>query len=289
MKKLLISIVLILLAVGIRYIHSFNSCGEISFFDVGQGDSFLIQSSDHQTQVLIDGGPEYIVLDELGKVMPSWDKEIELIILTHPHADHLNGLISVVKRFNVNEVWLTGVAFKSSAYKSFLDILVEEGVEVTYVNRGYSWNESDIGINLLGPDQSYLGATYIPENINNTSLVGIIELNQVSLLFTGDAELEQEVELLKHSDYYAIDIMQAGHHGSRTSNSPELVNHFLPRYAIIQAGIDNSYKHPHQETLQTFKRIGSKILRTDIEGTIMLSVCKPGEISRVSTENKFKK
>lgn len=289
MKKLLYIFILCLFVSVYGLMLRFGSCASATFFDIGQGDSFLIQSGDLKTQILVDGGPTFTLLDELGISMPPWDKTIELVVLTHPHADHLVGLAHVLERFNVKEVFITGISYPSPQYGAFMRNLNQYNIPVTHVNRGTSWEENDLSLKIISPDHIYLGHISPPNNINNSSIGGIIEFNGVKLLFTGDAEEEQESELLQHNDNLQADIMQAGHHGSRTSNSPALIQRVTPRYVVIQSGLDNSFKHPHSESLNTFMDVGTQIWRNDVQGQIRFNSCEAGVISRIRSDNGRKK
>jgi len=239
---------------------------QVSFLDVGQGDSIYIKTPD-QTDVLIDGGPDNSVLTELGAVMDFWDHEINVMILTHPHADHIVGLIEVLKRYEIKAVYYTGVIYPSREYDIWLNLIDEKNIPLYVVTQP---------MNLTFSDQTELQFLYPLEDltkkrhseINNTSIVAKLVHGKTSMLFTGDAEIEVERELMAAGADIDADWLKLGHHGSKSSSSEEFLRAVSPDQAIILAGADNQFGHPHLITLERLKRLMIPAIRTDTIGTI---------------------
>jgi competence protein ComEC len=233
----------------------------IYFFDVDQGDATFVKTPDGH-QILIDGGPKNYVIEELGKVMPFFDKTIDLVVLTHPHADHIDGLVEVLKRFEVRAVLMTGVYDGNSTYLEFLRVLEEDGIRVFFGEENFLFGE--VGLGVLYPLESFYGKSF--DNINNSSLVVQISYKDLDVLVTGDLEVEGEREILDLED---VDILQAGHHGSKTASSLGFLAKTSPEIVVISCGEDNKFGHPHIEALENMEMAGvEEILRTDIEGTV---------------------
>lgn len=257
-----------------------NQCYRFDFLDVGQGDAILI-STPQQQNILIDGGPGQVVLDELSKAMPWWDKTIDLVILTHPHADHLDGLLEVIKRFKVHEFYLTGAAYKTAQNQALFRLLIDHQINYKFPTAGTLFELDNLNLEILYPETPLIGQTEA-DNINNTSIASMVEVDGFRFLFTGDAEIEQEQELLALDHDYKANLFQAGHHGSRTSNSPEFISRIQPEYTVIQSGLTNSHSHPHSETIRTFQEAGTSIYRTDLHGQISFRVCS-GQVDTIRT------
>ncbi len=233
----------------------------IYFLDVDQGDATLVKTPDGH-HILIDGGPNNYVIERLGEVMPFFDKTIDLVVLTHPHADHIDGLVEVLKRFEVKNVLMTGVYDGNSTYLEFLRVIEEQDVRVFFGNENFLFG--DVGVDVLYPSESFFGKSF--DNINNSSLVVEVSYRDLDVLVTGDLEVEGEREL---SGLERIDILQVGHHGSKTASSLEFLAKISPEIAVISCGEDNKFDHPHVEALKNLELAGvGKIHRIDLEGTI---------------------
>ena len=247
---------------------------EVNFFDVGQGDAIFIETSSRH-QILIDGGPSPVILEKLGKEMPFWDRTIDLIILTHPEHDHLAGLIEVLKRYKVENILWTGVLRDTAEYKEWQRLIRDErekeGAQIKIAQSGQLinfGNQSNRYIEVLYPFENLEGQEF--KNSNNTSIVAKLIFGENSFLFTGDAYKSVEKKLVDKKADLASDVLKVGHHGSKTSNSEAFIKHVSPEIAVISAGKDNPYHHPHQETLDTLEKYGIKILRTDKNGDIKI-------------------
>ena len=245
----------------------------VHFYDVGQGDAIFIQTY-WGNQVLVDGGPGSTVLQELGKDMPFFDRTIEMIILSHPHEDHVSGLIEVLKRYKVQKVLMPDVEFDSSAFKEFLRLVEEEGAEKIYAHEGLRiWLDNTTVFDIYYPrpgkfvaDNDAQGLNGEKVNPNDVSIVGKLTFGRTRILFTGDAGFDIENLLLPKYNLDS-DILKVGHQGSKYSTSDAFLSEVTPDYAVIMVG-KNSYGHPTQETLDNLGEIRTKVFRTDQNHTI---------------------
>ncbi|MBP8979543.1 MBL fold metallo-hydrolase [Candidatus Dojkabacteria bacterium] len=233
---------------------------EVVFLNVGQGDAILIQQGNYQ--ILVDGGADDTVLYELAKYLPWYDKTIEKVVLTHPHADHINGLLLVLKKYTVGEVYYNPVEYPNLAYEylkdTYNDILVE-------IKSGDVLEYEDIYGVVLYP---FEGEKIQEKNVNNSSVVMLFVLNGYKVLLMGDAEAELEEKLLDYTFLEGIDILKAGHHCSRTSSSISFLSFTQPVVAICMCGIGNSLGHPHYETLEKFEKMNVQYFVTYRDGNI---------------------
>lgn len=241
---------------------------EVIFFDVGQGDATLIQTNDGK-QILIDGGPGKIILSKLGDAMPYWDRAIELVILTHPHADHLDGLIEVLKNYDVKKVLDSRVSYHTADYAEWRRLLEEKQIKTVTAKSGQRIHITQSAyLDVLAPFENFTATT--PKNIHDATVVTRFYGGSTSILFTGDIERRLEFELVSRGLDVDANILKIGHHGSKTSSSEYFLKAVSPETAIISAGAKNRYGHPHQSVLDRLERLGIKIRRTDIEGDIRL-------------------
>ncbi len=240
----------------------------VKFLDIGQGDSILIQTP-HGRQVLIDGGPGTTLLERLGEETSFWQKSFDLLILTHPDLDHLEGLLEVLKRYEVERVLMTGVRHGSTLYQSWLETLVELNIPVTIVSPDLDWMiDEGVYLDVLHPSVPVLFEN--AENINDTSVVIKLVYGNTSMLLPGDAEEDQEMALLKTGYDLSADILKSGHHGSTSSSHPYLLHAVQADEVIIQAGRDNQFGHPHVETLLRYDERGMEWESTQETGTITI-------------------
>ena len=244
---------------------------ELHFLNVGQGDALLIQTPEGYN-ILVDGGPDNAVLYELGKYLPFYNRQIDLMVLTHPHADHLAGLVEILKRHQVNKILTTGVFYGSAEYEKWLALIKEKNIPVEIANhQGIMPLGGQVHFFILFPEISLENKKI--KNVNNASIVGKLIYGKSSALLSGD--FEDEEELVGKVDLTA-QILKAGHHGSDNANSRKFLAAVGPKYAVISVG-ENKYGHPNQKTVENFEALGAKILRTD----------QPGDINFVSDGQKF--
>ncbi|MEX0909839.1 MAG: ComEC/Rec2 family competence protein [Candidatus Paceibacterota bacterium] len=237
---------------------------EIVMLDVGQGDAFFIESP-KGTQVLIDGGRSTAVLRGLSEVMPFWDRTLDVVVATHPDADHIGGLIDVFERFEVKHVLESAVKNDTPTFRSYEEALGGEGASVIPASRGTQVRIDDsIVLTVLSRE------VVATSDTNEASVILRIDYGETSFLFTGDASKEVERELLRYYELLDVDVLKVGHHGSDTSTSLEFISATSPEFALISAGRDNSYGHPHDEVLERLTNADVRILRTDTQGTVRL-------------------
>ena len=243
---------------------------EVNFFDVGQGDAIFIETPSHR-QVLIDGGPSSVILEKLRKEMPFWDRTIDLVILTHPEKDHLTGLLDVLKRYKVENILWTGIVRDTAEYKEWEKLIKEENAKIYIARAGQQIILArNVLANILYPLENLEGKVF--KDSNDTSIVAKLTFSENSFLFTGDISKSAEKGLLlgPAEQQLQADVLKVAHHGSKTSTSKEFVEAVSPEIAVIQAGRNNSYGHPRQETLDTLAEYGIKIFRTDLNNDIKI-------------------
>ena len=239
----------------------------ISYLNIGQGDAALVRTPGRQ-YVLIDGGPGDAVLGELAGVMPFFARRIDVVMLSHPHADHLDGLIEVLERYDVGVVMMTGVSYGYKGYERFLEVIEERDVEVIFVNGEVDYLLDDVVLDIVYPFESLAGRAF--ENVNNSSISFRLLYGERSFYFSGDLEVEGEEALVASTLDVRSDVLKAGHHGSRTSSSEPLLDLVQPLWAVISCGVDNQFLHPHAETITHFQKRGVTIYRTDLDGRVEL-------------------
>lgn len=237
----------------------------VAFLDVGQGDAVFIESPSGR-QVLVDSGRNAEVVKRLGGVMPFYDRSIDMIIATHPDADHIGGFPPVLSAYAVDYVVDTGILSDSAVYRAYVEHVQREGADVLKLGRG---NMIDLGggayIKVLFPQ---LGRAVGDPNRN--SIIAQLIYGETEMLLTGDAPDEIERYLASvDGDMLASDVLKVGHHGSDTSTSYELLGFAAPRYAVISAGRDNPYGHPHPDVLDRLARFDIETLGTYTHGTII--------------------
>ncbi|MDO9399303.1 MAG: MBL fold metallo-hydrolase [bacterium] len=268
-KILLIFIVLILLfLVFFWFYYQSNSKLEVNFLDVGQGDAILIKAPAGQN-ILIDGGPDRKIIKRLGENLNWWDKQIDLMILTHPHDDHASGLIEVIKRYRVKEIAYSGVVHNSPNYLVWLKLVQEQKIKLTIIDRPQTVKLSDnCRLEMIYPQTSLLGQEV--ENLNNSSMAIRLVYGKTKFLFVGDLEELIEKELLNSKIDLTANVLKVGHHGSDTSSSQVFLEKIKPQLAIISVGLKNDFGHPSLRIIKRLERLGIKVLRTDQLGTIKL-------------------
>jgi competence protein ComEC len=240
----------------------------VSFLDVGQGEAILIQKGSQQ--VLVDGGPSPQALAlELGERMPFWDRTIELVVLSHPHADHLTGLVDTIQRYRVERVLYPESDYGSPLCQQWLELIGEKDIECTIARAGQEINLGDgMKIAVLNPPIPPLSDT--GSDVNNNSVVLNLHAGRVSFLLTGDIEREAEFELIARRSNLSSTVLKVGHSGSKTSTTAEFLAEVSPAAAVISVGKDNRFGHPSGEVIDRLEeRLGTEnIYRTDEQGTI---------------------
>ncbi|MCX6806599.1 MAG: MBL fold metallo-hydrolase [Candidatus Berkelbacteria bacterium] len=245
---------------------------KVTFCDVGQGDAIFV-TSPSGFQMLVDGGPSNKVLECLSREMPFWDRNIDLIVLSHPHSDHLTGLIDVIKRYDVGQILSTDAVHTSPEYLEWLKLIQEKKITLEVA---YQVSQIDLGAgtkaDVLFPRVSYKDKKI--EDLNNTSVVLRLEYAGVSFLLPGDLEEKEQKQIL--NSYLNSTFLKVPHHGSKDALDQKFLDSVAPKMAIISVG-KNSFGHPTQETIQKLKNKGVEIKRTDQDGTIKVVVDTDGK------------
>lgn len=234
---------------------------EVSFLDVGQGDAIFVESPSG-IQMLIDAGKPGTVMSLLSGIMSFSDKKIDILLLTHTDLDHNGGAPEVLERYEIGALILNK-EYESKDDKPIVDLANENGVKIVYARRG---QVLDLGAGayatILFPDRN------VEEVESNTGSIGLkLTYGDMDFVLTGDMPSSVEEYLVKiDKEYLSAEVLKLGHHGSKTSSSENFISAVSPQYAIVSAGADNTYGHPHKEVLD--KLSGVKILETSKEGTI---------------------
>lgn len=283
-EKLIFGTVLVFVSLNVLVWSSvFNNLKkpniEIYFFDVGQGDSHLIETKDG-TQILIDGGPPNKILHNLSQVLDFNDRHIDAIVVSHPHADHISGLIEVLKNFEVDYVFESGVNYFTPEAEEFRKLVLEKEknglLKKIIVDRPLqlSFFEGTL-LRLMYPDKSFEGKTL--KQVHDSMVVAEFSYKNKKVLFAGDTEKDIEEYLIRNGRIADIDILKVGHQGSKTSSSQKLLNIAKPEYSVVPVG-KNKYGHPTEDVLLRLASIGSKIFRTDRDGTIKFEIDSSGNL-----------
>lgn len=238
----------------------------VAFLDVGQGDAIFIESPGGN-QILIDGGPNNQALRELSKIMPFYDRSIDMIIESHPDSDHINGLAEILKRFDVDAVMESGVNSDNPAYQEIQKIIKEKNIKNILGRKDMKINlGKGAYVDILFPDRDVFGL-----DTNDASIVARLVYGENEFLFAGDSPKKMENYLTSvFGKNLQSDVLKISHHGSDTSTSEQFLGYVNPKYAIISVAKDNKYGHPRQEVLDLLNEFGVSILRTDEIGTIKI-------------------
>lgn len=305
----------LLLVVGIlfSFLPPDDQSLKVYFFDIGQGDATLIKKGDFD--ILIDGGPDARIIQKLGIVLPFYDREIEIMLLTHPHADHLVGQIEVLRRYNVRKVLYTGVVHTTDEYLAWLAEIRKQGVPMEIVKAGAKYeiqenaakidrDKASGALEILHPFEDLSGQRISGEaqekgGLNDTSIVAKLVYGNTSFLFTGDAGIEVEKQLLSSqscidnnekcelmTNHLRSDVLKVGHHGSKYSTSKEFLEAVKPGYAVIQVG-KNRYGHPAFKVLWNLKEAGARVFRNDKDGDVVFESDGADIKIKVNRESHF--
>ena len=239
---------------------------QVHFIDVGQGDSILIQVNNKN--LLIDTGPKNNS-EAFFKYLNTLNiKKFDYVIYTHPHEDHIGNMAKLIKKYKILEFYGPKVEHTSKHFEKMVESLVDKDMKIKIIKEGL--NTIDLGTNtkvtVLSPKENGYG-----DNLNEYSAVIKIQYGNNNFLFMGDAEKFNEEYILNNGYDIKSDVLKIGHHGSYTSTSEVFYQAVKPSIAVIQVGDDNSYNHPHKNTMTLLNKYKPLILRTDKNGTIVLT------------------
>lgn len=242
--------------------------------DVGQGDAILVQCGTEQ--LLVDGGPDDLVLSRLGSVLPFFDRTIEAVVLTHPHADHYMGLIGVFSRYHVGHFYTSGGTSDAAEYRALLSSAKDSGIPVTALHLGDRLAIGSCGhADVLWPDITRTDV--ITKDANTESVVLRVARDDATspaaaVLLMGDATAAVEQALLADNANLRADVLKVGHHGSRTSSTPAFLAAVAPHEAVMSLGAKNKFGHPAPVTLLRLHAVGAQAYRTDQDGSVRVVI-----------------
>ncbi|PIP87221.1 hypothetical protein COW81_01375 [Candidatus Campbellbacteria bacterium CG22_combo_CG10-13_8_21_14_all_36_13] len=239
---------------------------KVAFLDIGQGDAIFIESPSG-IQMLIDSGQNKSILEELAKIMSYDDRSLDAVLATHPDADHIGGIPFVFERFDVDTYISTTNTSETATYKRVEESVASEyGVVRLNAKRGMFFDMGDgVVVTVLFPDREVGG-----EDSNDSSIIVKVSYVESDFILTGDAPQSVENYLVGlDGEYLDAEVLKLGHHGSKTSTSESFLEIVSPEYAVISAGRDNRYGHPHKEVVDRVEEKGIQVLNTQIDGTIV--------------------
>ena len=243
--------------------------------DVGQGDAILIFKGD--TQIIVDGGPGKRILECLSKYIPYYDREIELVVLTHPQSDHYSGLIEVFKDYSVDSFLASEIDNSTQGYEVLKKVVGGTGVKVVNPTEGQNVSIGLISLDILNGwqddqnSENVLGATSTKKDLNDYSIVFNLSFGEFDALFTGDIGPKISQELVKQGVIRDIDYLKIPHHGSKNGMTEEFLAASNPEMAVMSLGANNRFGHPHKEILDMLSNKNLKTFRTDLMGDIHIA------------------
>jgi len=246
----------------------------VTFIDVGQGDSILIQTADGHAALIDGGNPGSGVL---AKLRQAGVQKLDLVVVSHPHSDHIGGLPEVIKGIPVAQVVASGQPHTTPDYERLLDAIAGAKAQYTEVKRGDKLALGGIAFDVLSPER-----TQPTGDLNHNSVVLRLTYGRSVFQFEGDADAAAESSMRAAGLLGIVTVLKVGHHGSRTASSPAFLAAVQPVIAVYSAGAGNDYGHPHQQTIQALQAVGAQIYGTDRNGSV--TVTSDGSTYRVSTE-----
>lgn len=250
----------------------------VHYLDVGQGDSTLIITPSGET-ILIDAGNKGTGDEVVAYLKKLKISKIDVLISTHPDADHIGGLDEVIKAFPIGNIYAPKVSHTTQAYKDFLTAVKSKKYTIKTAKAGVTLPVKGVKASFIAPVKDYQ-----KNDLNNWSAVLHVNHGKTNFLFTGDAEELSEKDMIASKKLPKVDVLKVGHHGSKGSTSKAFLNATKPKYSIISVGAKNAYKHPTMETLNRLKAAKSTVYRTDQKGTI--TVASNGNTISIKTERR---
>lgn len=263
-KFKIIFVLLGLVAIDFLVWHSITSIprySELDFLNVGQGDASLLKFFNSGT-ILIDAGPDQSILNDLGRSLSFFGKELDILILSHANLDHYAGFFDVLEHYQPRVFVYNGLDGQSETFNNLLQILKEKGVIVFKMAAGDKIKSDQSVLEILSPS-----AQSVPKDVNDASLVFRLSVNNFKTLFLGDVSARILGGL--DADFHS-DIVKISHHGSKTGTSKNILDLIQAKIALIGVGKDNRFNHPAQEVIALLKQSGIDIFRTDEDGNIRI-------------------
>lgn len=259
-----------------------NGCAREKLFsvhiiDVGQGDSIFIQTLEDK-RILIDAGDEEAEHTVYSYLKRRGVKKIDVLIATHPDTDHIGSMDYIIDKFKISHFYMPDAKTDSEAFYNLLDSCKEKNLKIEYLTKGDRLKiDSSTTMEILSPST-------ITDKNNLNSIVSLLNYKGYEFLFTGDAEKENESEILSSCNLPDIEFLKVGHHGSSSSSTDEFIEKLKPEAVAISCGYNNDYGHPHRSVLDTFKENGAVVYRTDKNGSLVFYCDKNG----IFTKKKYK-
>lgn len=275
-KSLIKIFLLFLLAIYV------NGCTKEKLFsvhiiDIGQGDSIFIQTLEDK-RILIDAGDEEAEHTVYSYLKRRGVKKIDVLIATHPDTDHIGSMDYIIDKFKISHFYMPDAKTDSEAFYNLLDSCRDKNLKIEYLTKGDVLKiDSSTTMEILSPST-------ITDKNNLNSIVSLLNYKGYEFLFTGDAEKENESEILSSCNLPDIEFLKAGHHGSSSSSTDEFIANLKPEAVAISCGYNNDYGHPHRSVLDTFRENGSVVYRTDKNGTLVFYCDENG----IFTKKKYK-
>jgi competence protein ComEC len=263
----------LIIAVSVATVSA-NENLSVHFLDVGQGDSIFLQFNNKN--VLIDAGDQ-----DSGQTVESYLRShgvssLDLVVATHPHSDHIGGLITILNDIPIKQVLDSGQVHTTQTYENFLTLVDQKNIPFAVAERGQTIDlDPSLKIEVLSPQ-----ATPFPSDLNQNSVVLKVTYNKISFLLAGDAGFEAEDSMAAGYDLKST-VLKVGHHGSSSSTGISFLSEVRPEVAVIEVGAGNAYGHPTSKTLSALQNTGSKVYRTDLDGNIVITT--DGQSYSVST------
>ena len=249
----------------------------VHIIDVGQGDSIFIQTLEDK-RILIDAGDEEAEHTVYSYLKRKGVKKIDVLIATHPDTDHIGSMDYIIDKFKISHFYMPDAKTDSEAFYNLLDSCRDKNLKIEYLTKGDVLKiDSSTTMEILSPST-------ITDKNNLNSIVSLLNYKGYEFLFTGDAEKENESEILSSCNLPDIEFLKAGHHGSSSSSTNEFIEKLKPEAVAISCGYNNDYGHPHRSVLDTFRENGSVVYRTDKNGSLVFYCDENG----IFTKKKYK-
>lgn len=254
----------------------------VTVLDIGQGDAILVEFPSG-SRWLIDGGPDERVVSQIDRLIAFSDRRLSGLILTHPHADHVTGLIHVLRRYKVERILLPSATHTTSEYLTFLKELRDQNIQTTAVNHPFAWSGSEGQTfwrwEFFYPERDFREPV---QDLNAVSVVSRLTFGEQTFLFMGDAPVEVEQLLMAEERNLQATVLKVGHHGSASSTSSDFLKAVRPQYAVMSVGASNPFGHPASATIKRLQALSISPYRTDKHGWIQFKTDGIG--LKVSTE-----